>query len=97
MGCTRTGNTSPCLDKPLFEQTQPKPQAHPFSLLSQSLPVSSASAVAWMGAASAPSLPLPLQTSSMGDSINQACSDLFLKRTATKPAAGTSAVVAKLS
>lgn len=98
MGCTRTGNMSPCLDKPLFEQTQPKPQAHPFSLLSQSLPVSSASAVAWMGAASAPSLPLPLQTSSVGDSINRACSDLlFLGRTATKPAAGTSAVAAKLS
>lgn len=53
--------SSPCLDKLLFEQTQPKPQAHPLSLLSQSLPISAARAVIWMGAASVPPPPLPLQ------------------------------------
>lgn len=77
MGCTRGGNSSPCLDKLLFEQTQPKPQAHPCSLLSQSLPGPGASAVAWMGAARAPPLPLPLQTSSMGialTELDQTCS-----------------------
>jgi len=97
MGYTRGGNSSPCLDELLFEQTQPKPQAHPFSLLSQSLPASGASAVACMGAASAPPLPLPLQTSSIGGSTKQACSDLFLRRTAVKPVAGTLVMVAKLN
>lgn len=78
----------------MFEETQPKPQAHPFSLLSRSLPASGASAVAWMGAASAPPLPLPLQTPSVGGSTNQACSNLFLRRTAMKPAASTLIMVA---